>query len=510
MSDDPRVRWKRVTELFQAALDQPVSERQAFLDGLAREDPEVAREVAALVDNHTDSSQFLEKPAFEIAPELLAEPRLAAGGAVGPYEIVTEIPGGGMGVVYLAEDTRLKRRVALKALPPGVAANERLRERLRREARAAAALSHPNIATVYALEQYDDDLFIVSEYVKGRTLREEFRDGALPFDLVVQTGVQIGRALDAAHRHGIVHRDLKPENVMRTDDGLIKLLDFGIARFDDSGMTGVQLTETGAILGTPAYMAPEQLEGGVVDARADQFALGLLLYEAATGQHPFHARHPAAIAARILSEEPRPLSGDSAVEIKFAAIVLRMMGKRPENRFASTADALAELEGVRDQLGVHTPAGTLRPITSRYSLSWWWRMHQISVTVVYALMCVSVWRVKFWIADPWGMLLFLVIVAAASLNGTLRLHLVFLERFNRLALDEQVRLSLPLIRLSDWVVAGLTLVTALAIARGHAAAAAGLAAVAMIVGVTFLLIEPATLAAAFPTRQSPGNVRAPR
>src|SRR5690606_10401336 len=224
-----------------------------------------------------------------------------------PYRIVRDIGRGGMGIVYLAEDTRLGRRVALKALPPDVAANPELRQRLRREARAAATISHPTIATVYALEEIDDHLFIVSEYVDGETVRHALARGPMAPARALGVVIQTARALGAAHDAGVVHRDLKPENVLLTAAGDIKVVDFGIAHLEGSDAT--RLTRAGAMLGTPAYMAPEQLLGHDVDGRADIYAFGVLLNELLTGRHPLasggNTPPPpfAAIAARCLQAE---------------------------------------------------------------------------------------------------------------------------------------------------------------------------------------------------------------
>ena len=244
----------------------------------------------SLLASHASSGGFLEVPAWGVAPELMfsEETVTLAGRMVGPYRVLNEIGRGGMGIVYAAEDTRLDRRVALKALPPDYSADTARRERLRREARAAASLTHPSIATIYALEEIDGTLYIVSELVQGHTLRDELRGGPLRPPQLQSTLLQIAEALSAAHAQGIVHRDLKPENIMRAADGRVKVLDFGLARAAaPDGRTMTRLTEAGNAPGTPGYMAPEQLSGGTIDARTDVFAFGVLIAELATGEHPF-------------------------------------------------------------------------------------------------------------------------------------------------------------------------------------------------------------------------------
>jgi serine/threonine protein kinase len=227
--------WQRVRTLFERALDEQPPEIGAWLAREAADDPAVLAEVASLLDHHSRAGSFLADPAAARMPHLLApEKALTSGQQVGPYTVVREIGRGGMGRVYLATDARLGRTVALKALPPDVTDSPAQRERLRREARAAAALTHPGICTVYALEELEGELFIATEYVDGRTLREEIAGErrATPGELLT-TARELAEALASAHHKGITHRDLKPENVMRNASGHVKILDFGLARMED-------------------------------------------------------------------------------------------------------------------------------------------------------------------------------------------------------------------------------------------------------------------------------------
>src|SRR5688572_23787459 len=213
---------------------------------------------------------------------------LTAGTRLGPYEIVAPIGAGGMGIVYLAEDTRLHRRVALKFLPPSVALDPHARARFLREAQAASALDHPNIATVYEVGDWNDQLFIAMRYYEGETMRQRIERGPLSIPEAVGAAGQIAAGLAAAHRAGIVHRDLKPANLMVTRDGQVKILDFGLAQvFSSAEVTVPRLTDPGMAVGTIAYMAPEQATGETVDARADVWALGVTLFEMLTGGLPF-------------------------------------------------------------------------------------------------------------------------------------------------------------------------------------------------------------------------------
>ncbi len=264
---------RRVRDLFEAALDRESAagaERSVSLE--AADDPFVRDEVLSLLAHHSRAGAFLSQPVVDLEPGLLADDdALAPGTVIGTYTIVREIGRGGMGRVYLASDARLGRTVALKALAPHLLRDAAQRERLRREARAAASLTHPGICTVYALEEIDGDLFIASEFVDGHTLRHEIASGRRPASAdVVRTARELAAALAAAHAMGVVHRDLKPDNVMRTRDGRLKILDFGLARIEaPHAATAAVVTQPGIVAGTPAYMAPEQINGEVVGSRAD-------------------------------------------------------------------------------------------------------------------------------------------------------------------------------------------------------------------------------------------------
>ncbi len=296
-------RWERVGAIFDKVLAAPPHEREQMIRASGEPD-EVQDEVRSLLHAHERGEQFLE-PA---AP-------FSEGAQIGSYRVVRLIGRGGMGVVYLAEDTRLHRRVALKALPPHLFKDERMRSRLRKEAQAAAALSHPSIATVFALEEIGDQLLIATEYLEGHTLRDEIEHGPLPFEQAMATSLDIARALAAAHERGVAHRDLKPENIVRLTNGTVKILDFGLAKFDPAiheGRTGT-LTESGIMAGTPGYMAPEQILGQPTGVRTDQFAFGVLVYELVLGRHPFGTGSLPSIVARVLAGEPDSPSGFDAM-----------------------------------------------------------------------------------------------------------------------------------------------------------------------------------------------------
>jgi serine/threonine protein kinase len=302
----------RAKELFEAALEQEPPDMDRWLAEMAPEDADVRAEVRSLLDYHSRAGSFLTRPLAEAAPHLLEEDRVLEPGTVlGSYTIVRELGRGGMGRVYLASDARLGRSIALKSLPPQLTRDTTHRDRLRREARAAALLTHPGICTVYALEEFDGDLYIATEYLEGATLRDEMSSGRRPpTDLVVTTARELASALASAHANGVTHRDLKPENIMRTRDGRIKILDFGLARIDGPSAVGAgTLTSAfpGAVAGTPAYMSPEQIEGRTAGPSADVFAFGVLLYEWLAGTHPFIAGSALATLARVVESTPEPL-----------------------------------------------------------------------------------------------------------------------------------------------------------------------------------------------------------
>ena len=221
------------------------------------------------------------------------------------YRIIEEIGRGGMGVVYKAEDTNLKRLVAIKFLPPQVAANEEERERFKIEAQAAASLNHPNIATIHAIEEVDDEMFIVMEFVEGKELRQLIIDNSqLPIDNCLSYATQIAEGLKAAHAKGIIHRDIKSSNIMITESGQVKIMDFGLAQIAGRA----QLTKDYSMLGTAAYMSPEQARGEAVDQRTDIWSFGVVLYEMLTGQMPFRGEYEQAVIYSILNQEPPPLT----------------------------------------------------------------------------------------------------------------------------------------------------------------------------------------------------------
>jgi len=266
------------------------------------------------------------------------------GKTISHYKILDKLGEGGMGVVYKAEDTELEREVAIKFLPHHIAANTNERARFKVEAKAAAGLNHPNIATIYSIEEANDEMFIVMEYIKGQELKDKIEAGPLAIDLTLELAIQIAKGLQAAHEKGVVHRDIKSANLMLTDKGDVKILDFGLAKL--RGQT--KLTKEGTTLGTVAYMSPEQARGGDVDHRSDIFSLGVLLYEMLRGQLPFKGDYEHAVIYSIMNEDPQ-----SIVELRndvpeqLAQLTEKALKKEQNDRYDSMDDILAVLQDLR-------------------------------------------------------------------------------------------------------------------------------------------------------------------
>jgi serine/threonine protein kinase/TolB-like protein len=348
-------RWRRISQLYNRALEHDASERADFLQSACAGDDALRQEVESLLRQDTDDTlAAIELPATD-------PPGRLVGRQLGSYELRSLLGAGGMGEVYAAYDPRLKREVAIKVVPAALAAQPERMQRLQREARAAAALNHPNILAVYDIGVDGGVPFIVMERVRGETLAERAALGPLPVDDVVDLGIQIADALAAAHASGVLHRDLKPGNVMVTPDGRVKVLDFGLAKvLEPSPSTGDQsgrslVTRPGQIFGTPAYMAPEQLMGTPTDARADIYSAGAILFELVTGQWLFAGDNFLAVAMRRLAQPPPKANEvNAAVPEAVADLIRRCLAAEPSGRPASAGELKAELEQLRR---VHSVSG---------------------------------------------------------------------------------------------------------------------------------------------------------
>lgn len=499
--------WRKIRELFDAAVQlEPPARRNAFLEQACAGDPALRAEVESLLASHESAGDFIERPFYEAAPELLRDfcPEALIGRQIGPYRVIERLGEGGMGIVFLAEDTRLSRQVAIKALAPQLTSGEAHRERLRREARAAAALALPGVATVYSLEELDGVLFIVSEYVRGETLRSELMKGPLGTRMLLDTAADICATLAVAHDQGVIHRDLKPENLIRTSGGKIKILDFGLARLGSeipaAQHSEKRLTHAGAFLGTPAYASPEQLRGLEVDRRTDIFSLGVTLYELASGVHPFGGRDSISTIARILEKEPIALTQQSPLSPdQLDRIIRKCLSKDPDGRYATVRDLALDLERLRQQVE-EAPAQPVRPpaisAASGSGPLWWWQFHQVAAALASYLLLYPLWKVREWIGGIWGSAIFFGALVAVGIAANLRLHLWFTSRFYPPELAGQRRKVLRWLRPSEVLFVIILVTAASSIERVHAFWAALILGSAIAYLVSLLVGEPATTRAA--------------
>ena len=346
--------WSRVEQVFHLALKVEESQRAAFLEQTCAGDMDLRREVEALIAADKKAETFLESPALEVLgqtprmppPDASGEDRLP-GSTVSHYLILERLGGGGMGVVYKAQDLRLNRFVALKFLPQGTPLDASQVEQLRREARAASALNNPHICTVHDIDEQAGRPFIVMELLEGQTLKHRLVAGPLSTTEIVSLGIQIAEALDAAHDREIIHRDIKPANIFVTPRGQVKVLDFGLAKSSpaDTALTvTADIAQTRAFVGTLPYMAPEQLQGRGVSPRSDIFAIGTVLYEMATGKRPFTDEFAPELAQSILNKQPpRPRELNPAIPPRLEPIILKCLEKDPQKRYQRAHELLQDL-----------------------------------------------------------------------------------------------------------------------------------------------------------------------
>ncbi|MGE0887496.1 MAG: AAA-like domain-containing protein [Blastocatellales bacterium] len=356
-------KWQRINQIYYAALEHDTAERGIFLNQSCNGDDDLYNEVISLLESNDQAGDFMNAPALEIAAKAISGDlgQSLIGQRIGHYRIQSLIGAGGMGEIYLAEDTRLNRKVALKLLPRHFTRNSDRVRRFKQEARAASALNHPHIVTIFEIGEEGGWHYIVNEFIDGQTLRQRLSASPVKLSEIIEIIIQAAGALAAAHEAGIVHRDIKPENVMVRRDGYVKVLDFGIAKLTEQ--FGVDRptrtdsfssppenikTDPGHVMGTAHYISPDQLLGLELDGRSDVFSLGVVLYEMITGRTPFDGTTPGAIIASILSEEALPLSRYSrSLPADLERIVEKALKKNREERYQVIKDFALDLKNLK-------------------------------------------------------------------------------------------------------------------------------------------------------------------
>ncbi len=411
-------RWRQIDELLDLVLDRAPRERSALLDQHCAGDAELRHEVEALLAAHEQSPDFIEKPPLTAMQAILAQEANSAnslptqpeilGHTLGHYQIISLLGAGGMGEVYRAVDTRLEREVAVKVLTHKLALNAEALKRFEREAKAVAALSHPNILAIHDFGVEDGTSYSVTELLKGETLRERLAHSALAWREAVAIAVQMAEGLSAAHAQGIIHRDLKPENIFLTTAGVVKILDFGIARIKSApaavapALATSGVTAPGRIIGTFGYMSPEQVRGEGVDTPSDVFAFGCVLYEMLSGQRPFARATTAETMAAILRDQPVLATGKiAALPDGLKRLLSRCLAKRPDERYQSTLDLAFDLKALLGGTATARKlpvskrgllllaAGLLLSLAAWFLVTWWNRAAAINSLAVLPLVSVT-------------------------------------------------------------------------------------------------------------------------
>lgn len=354
--------WQKVREVFDAALRQIPEERQQFVGEVCGDDKLLLAEVESLLSSLDSAESFMETPAVAKVAEAIGGNgrKLEKGQTLGRYEIIEQIGMGGMGEVYLAQDKKLDRHVAIKILNEKVSQDKSNLNRFIQEAKSASALNHPNILTIYEFGEAENTYFIVSEFIEGKTLREILRSSTLGLSDILDISIQITNALSVAHKAHLIHRDIKPENVMIRPDGYVKILDFGLAKLiqPKQAIIGLEIeaakqneTAKGMIMGTVSYMSPQQAKGEKVDERTDVFSLGVVIYEMIAGHTPFAGNSMSETFANLINQDPQPLSHFAAdIPDKLQRIVSKMICKNKDERYQTMNYLISDLKDLLDKL----------------------------------------------------------------------------------------------------------------------------------------------------------------
>ena len=387
MSD---LQWENLKEIFHAAVDLPSGERAAYLDKACEGNQSLRSAVDSLIRSHEGTRHFIDSPAFQVAAEMLLDDHeFKAGDLISHYEIRSVLGEGGMGKVYLAQDTKLERKVALKILPQRLATNQEHMHRFIQEAKTAAGLHHPNIAQIFEIGEQDHTRYIAMEYVAGETLRQLLSGRKIETKRAVELAAQVASGLSAAHREGVIHRDIKPDNLIVTGRGEIKILDFGLAKLIERQREGggvnelttavrasTDVTTPGVIMGTVAYMSPEQARGEKVDQRSDIFSLGVVLYEMVTGQRPFKGKSAVDTLHAIINLDPLSVAhSNSRMPAELTDILAKALAKDASERYQHAGDFELDLRRFKRAIESNTLVSSqARPasqgLTHGFTIKW--------------------------------------------------------------------------------------------------------------------------------------------
>lgn len=399
-----------IFKIFEAAIELQPEARKAFLDQKCAGDAELRRQIEELLACDERAEGFIESPTIEAAFETIAEDELSSQiiDVVGPFKIVRRLGSGGMGDVYLAQDSRLRRNVALKLLNRDLIGDTKSRARFQREARLASTLDHPNICTIHEIGEVSGLMFIAMQYAEGTTLKAAIGSRPLALDRLLSISLQVANALSAAHAHGIIHRDIKSSNIIVAPSGQAKVLDFGLAKPLERDDNSTELTRDGTVMGTPTYMSPEQARGEEVDHRSDIFSFGVVIYEMATGLTPFKSKSQTETMNAVINQPHIPVDElNPDVPPQLCAVIDRALSKQPADRYQSVDDMKSDLYRVAQsvgQAGYNSSDPLLVPYSAYPQRSWLARMANlvtprrrwlIAAISIVVLMLLTIFYLKF-------------------------------------------------------------------------------------------------------------------